>query len=191
MNLARSFAFTLVPLAVVAGACGGTSSSSGSLCSLDPACYEIESSGECTLDPGAVCVEGVWQCSPHGTLGSGCLPDGGIAPPPVDAGPQDSGVGPDGCVGAGCDPVCTLPSFTITCSGPGDPVCSQYGSAFCSPAPAGGYECSCEALSDPPHNACPLDCTSICPPGTIGADCVVEPDGGYGCDCASGGLGGP
>jgi hypothetical protein len=233
MNLTRSVAFTLVPLAVVV-ACGGSSSSSGTVCSLDPACYEIEPNGECTLDTSAVCVAGAWQCSAHGTLGSGCLPDGGIAPPPQDAGTcpldtlqpplacnddatcapygghcifdgldgpgqcvcgldaQDSGIGPDGCTGAGCYPVCTLPSFTISCTGPGDPSCSQYGSAFCTTAPAGGYVCACEALSDPPHgDGCPLDCTAICPPGTIGADCVVEPDGGYGCDCASGGLGGP
>jgi hypothetical protein len=184
MKHAYAVAFCLVPLMSYAPGCGGGSSSAGS-CPVDPACYVVSASGECSLDPGSVCVAGEWECSSHGTLGSGCLADGGIAPPPVDAGscvldtldpplacssdvtcapyggrceypgldgagqcvcgivPEDSGCMTPGC-GTG---VCTLPSFTISCSGPGDQsTCAQYG-AIC--AGSGPFECVCVAV-DPP-----------------------------------------
>ena len=180
--------FALVPLALWGQGCGGSSSDLG--CSLDPACYVVSASGECSLDLSATCVSGAWHCGPHGTLGSGCMPDGGVVPPPVDAGgcvldtlepplacnddstcvpyggtcvftalngpgqcvcgmSQDSGVGPDGCTGPGCG-VCTLPSFTISCSGPSDTTtCAQY-DAIC--AGTGPHSCACVAV-DPPHGA--------------------------------------
>ena len=130
MKLARSVLLLWVPFALSSGACGGTSTSSAA-CSLDPACYVVEPGGECSLDTNAICVDGAWQCSARGTLGSGCLPDGGIAPPHAeDAGAPDSGAGVDACSGLACQ-VCSLPSFDVPCNGPDDAACAQYGSAFC------------------------------------------------------------
>jgi hypothetical protein len=189
MKHAYAVAFCWVPFVVWAEGCSG--GPSGASCSLDPACYEVSASGECSLDMAATCFGGSWHCSARGKLGSGCLPDGGIAPPPFDAGacvldtlepplactddatctpygghceypgfdgpgecacgspPDDGGIGPDGCVGPGCS-VCSLPSFSIYCNGPGDTTtCAPY-EAIC--AGTDPYTCACVAGLDPPHD---------------------------------------
>jgi hypothetical protein len=124
MKYAYAFALCWVPFTLYAGGCSGSSSSGGG-CPTDPACYVVSSSGECSLDPASVCVGGAWQCGAHGTLGSGCLPDGGIAPPPVDAGP---------CVLATLDP-------PLACSS--DATCSPYGGRCEYPGLNGPGECVC------------------------------------------------
>ena len=156
--------FSVFPLALQAGGCGGAPN--GGACAVDPQCYVVSPAGQCSVDPGATCFDGQWQCSERGQLGSGCYPDGGIAPPP-DAGtcPLATLSPPLACTGdATCTPYsghcafdaftgqgececgppdarcrdgrlrprllrrryCGLPSFTITCTGPGDTTCDQY-----------------------------------------------------------------
>jgi hypothetical protein len=180
----------ILPFMLYAGGCGSASAGLG--CPVDPQCYVVSASGECSADPNAVCSGGAWECSAEGHLGSGCLPDGGIVPPPVDAGvcqlatlepplacTDDSTCAPYGghceydafsgagdCVCGAAEPdacvldcygdICSLPSFTITCSGPGDATCSQY-DAVCVSTTAGGgapgeFVCECVA-EDPPHGA--------------------------------------
>lgn len=194
MNYRIVAASFILPFMLYAGGCGG-SSSDGLGCPVDPQCYVVSSSGECSADPAAICSGGSWQCSAEGKLGSGCMPDGGIAPPP----PQDAGgcalatldpplacsddatclpydghcvfdaltgagscvcglpvadAGTDSCVLDCNGDVCLLPSFTITCSGPGDTTCAQYNAVCVSTNFGGGappqYVCECEA-TDPPH----------------------------------------
>jgi hypothetical protein len=132
------------PLAVVASGCGSPSSTSNGTCPLDPACYEVQPSGECSLDSNAVCVAGAWQCSAHGTLGSGCLPDGGVAPPPA---PQSDG---------GTCPLATLqPPLACT----SDATCTPYGG-----------HCEFSGLNGP--GACVCGSIAV-DSGCIGAQCGV------------------
>jgi hypothetical protein len=114
---ARAHHFTAGACAAVliAVGCGGSSSSSGAVCSLDPTCYVTGGNGTCEVDPRATCTDGVWTCGPGGVLGSGCSADGGIAPV-HEAGANDSGEGDAGCTG----PDCPLPSAcqNLECGGP-------------------------------------------------------------------------
>lgn len=188
-----ALSFTL-PFALYAGGCSSASNSLG--CPVDPQCYVVSAAGECSVDPSAVCSNGSWVCSKEGKLGSGCLPDGGVVPPPQDAGAcvlaslepplacnDDStclpyeghcvfdaltgagscvcglpgpDAGPDACVevcyGDVCScngGVCTLPSFSIACDGPGDQTtCAPY-LAYCEDTSTGPV-CVCAAV-DPPQ----------------------------------------
>ncbi|HEY3816792.1 MAG TPA: hypothetical protein VGL81_06465 [Polyangiaceae bacterium] len=124
MKHACAVALCLMPLLFHAAGCGGSSNTIAS-CPVDPACYVVSASGECSLDPGSVCVAGEWECSAQGTLGSGCLPDGGIARPPVDAG---------GCVLDTLDPPLACSSNT---------TCAPYGGHCEYPGFDGPGECAC------------------------------------------------
>jgi hypothetical protein len=129
MRHAYAVAFCWVPFVVYAGGCSG--GSSGSSCSLDPACYEVSATGECSLDLAASCFGGEWHCSSRGTLGSGCLPDGGIAPPTFDAG------------------ACVLDTLHPPLSCTSDVTCAPYGGTCEFPFDGPG-ECVC---GGPPDDA--------------------------------------
>ncbi|HEY1697804.1 MAG TPA: hypothetical protein VGG39_36840 [Polyangiaceae bacterium] len=126
--------FTL-PFALYAGGC--SSAAGGSSCPVDPQCYVVSAGGECSVDPSAVCSAGTWACSAEGKLGSGCMPDGGIAPPPVDAG---------ACPLASLDP-------PLACSS--DATCAPYGGHCEYDAFTGAGSCACGASQ---QDACVLDC---------------------------------
>lgn len=180
--------FFALPLAVHAGGCAG-SSGSGLTCPLNPQCYVVASDGECSVDPSSVCSNGSWQCSSKGKLGSGCLPDGGIVPPPEDAG------------------TCPLATLNPPLSCDYDSTCTPYGGHCVFPALNGPGECVCgSAVQDSGTNsdACTLDCYGdICslPSFTItcngandtttcalyNAVCIGSPGGGpqYVCECVA------
>jgi len=132
---AHDFTVGACAAALIAVGCGGSSSSSGAVCSLDPTCYVTGGNGTCEVDPKATCTDGVWKCGPGGVLGSGCSPDGGIAPPP-EAGTNDSGEGDAGCTGPGCQ----LPSAceNLKCGGP----------------------CTLGVNCEPPGDPCYVECTA-------------------------------
>jgi hypothetical protein len=116
-----------LPFVIYVQGCSGASTSSGLGCSLDPACYVVSATGECSIDVSASCVDGAWHCGPHGTLGSGCMPDGGIAPPPMDAG------------------TCPLDMLSPPLACNDDSTCSPYGGTCVFPALNGPGECVCRA----------------------------------------------
>ena len=124
MKQAYLMAFCWVPFALYGGGC--SSSATPDLgCSLDPACYVVSPSGQCSIDRDSLCVDGSWQCSAHGTLGSGCAPDGAIVPPPIDAGgcPLDKLTPPLACTSdATCAPYGGTCEFTAL-NGPGQCAC--------------------------------------------------------------------
>jgi hypothetical protein len=125
---AHDFTVGACAAALIAVGCGGSSASPSAVCSLDPTCYVTGGNRTCEVDPRATCTDGVWTCGPGGVLGSGCSPDGGIAPPP-EAGADDSGEGDTGCTGPGCqlpsacqDLKCGGPcTLGVNCEPPGDP----------------------------------------------------------------------
>jgi hypothetical protein len=140
---------------VVHVGCGGANSSPimGTSCGTNPACYVTNSTGLCAIDPNAVCDDfGNWKCGPGGVLGSGCLTDGGVAPPPeagADAGPDGSGNGTDAsnnCYGG--DEGIPVYCFTPDCSTQSLPTCTNSGlvcptgtilETSCLPPPPTGY----------------------------------------------------
>ncbi|HEY8089868.1 MAG TPA: hypothetical protein VIF09_18535 [Polyangiaceae bacterium] len=129
---------SIVPLALQAGGCGGAPN--GGACTVDPQCYVVSPGGQCSVDPGATCFDGQWQCGSRGQLGSGCYPDGGIAPPPD----------------AGSCPLATL-SPPLACSD--DTTCAPYSGHCAFDALTGQGECECGlAAPDAGTDACVLDC---------------------------------
>jgi hypothetical protein len=127
--------------------CGGTSGS-GASCPADPQCYVAGSDGSCAVDPDETCASGAWQCSTSGKLGSGCLPDGGIAPPPVDAG------------------ACPLSNLQPPLACNDDSTCAPYGGHCVFEALNGPGDCICGSGvvdSGPAPDVCVLDCNGdIC-----------------------------
>jgi hypothetical protein len=134
--------------------CGGTNGgligASSTGCGTDPACYVTSKTGLCAIDPNAVCnVSGNWTCGPGGVLGSGCLTDGGVAPPPeggADAGADGSGTDASGGCYSGEGPAVWC--FTPDCSSQTMPTCTNgdldcpTGTVLettCFPPPATGY----------------------------------------------------
>jgi hypothetical protein len=204
MRALASIALLFLPSAAVVAGCSGSSTGIG--CPVDPQCYVVESSGECSVDTAATCSNGTWLCSTKGKLGSGCLPDGGIAPPPD----------------AGACPLATLePPLACT----SDATCAPYG-GHCvydlppEPGPGpdpGEGECVCGPEpqypvedAGPDADACSLDCYGdVCKLPSFTIDCsgpndptcaqynaecdpsYVGPDGGvvYTCECTGGPVG--
>lgn len=193
MKRALAVLFAGVSLAANAGGCSGASPAE--TCPPDPACYAVSTSGECSLDPDSACVAGSWKCGPHGTLASGCLPDGGLAPPPVDAGacPLASLQPPLACTDdATCAPYgghCEYPSF----NGPGECVC---GPAVTGPDACAGPGCAvCSlpsftiACSGPGDATCAQYGAAYCaetPAGSFACSCEYASDPPSDCTCVCG-----
>ena len=134
-----------MPFALYGQGCSGASPSLG--CSLDPACYVVSASGECSIDPSSTCVGGAWHCGPHGTLGGGCASDGGIVPPPIDAG---------GCVLDMLEP-------PLACTG--EATCAPYGGTCEFPAFNGPGQCICGGTQDSgvgPDGCTGPGCSGVC-----------------------------
>lgn len=189
---AIALAFFALPVALWAAGCSGAAGGGGGLsCPVDPQCYVVSGSGECSVDPQAVCSAGTWQCSAQGKLGSGCYPDGGIVPPPDDAG------------------ACPLDQLNPPLACNDDSTCAPYGGHCAFDALNGPGSCVCgpsaqDAGADPDADACVLDCygdycglpsfTLACsgPSDTTcaqyAAECVASPPGqtpAYRCECVA------
>jgi hypothetical protein len=176
MNYRIVAASFILPFALYAGGCGGSSNSLG--CPVDPQCYVVSSSGECSADPFAVCSGGSWQCGSEGKLGSGCMPDGGIAPPPQ----QDAGA----CVLENLDP-------PLACND--DSTCVPYDGHCVFDALTGAGSCTCGLPApDGGTDACVLDCngdTCLLPSFTITCSGPNDPTcAQYNAECVSTEFGG-